>query len=132
MITALDTSVLFAIFKPEPNGDAWLRMLETAASAGPIVICEIVYAELAASFAQAEVLDRRLNALGVELLPSTKATLFEAGLIFKRYRLAGGTRSNMVPDFLIGAHAATQADQLASADRGYLRQNFSGLKLLSI
>ncbi len=63
MITALNTSVLFAIFKPEPNGDAWLSTLETAASAGPIVICEIVYAELAASFAQAEVLDRRLNAL---------------------------------------------------------------------
>ena len=132
MITAVDTSALLAIFKPECNGDAWLSVLETAAASGPLVISEIVYAELAASFAQAEVLDRRLNALAIELLPSSKATLFAAGQIFKRYRQAGGARSNMVPDFLIGAHAATQADQLASADRGYLRAHFSGLKLLSI
>lgn len=132
MITAVDTSALLAIFKPESNGDAWLSVLETAAATGPLVISEIVYAELAASFAQAEVLDRRLNDLAIELLPSSKATLFTAGQIFKRYRQAGGARSNMVPDFLIGAHAATQADQLASADRGYLRSHFSGLKLLSI
>ena len=132
MITAVDTSALLAIFKPESNGDAWLSVLETAAASGPLVISEIVYAELAASFAQAEVLDRRLNALAIELLPSSKATLFAAGQIFKRYRQVGGARSNMVPDFLIGAHAATQADQLASADRGYLRAHFSGLKLLSI
>ena len=132
MITAVDTSVLLAIFKPEPNAHTWLTALETAAVSGPLVISEIVYAELAASFAQADVLDRRLSALAIELLPSTKTALFEAGRIFKRYRLAGGTRSNMVPDFLIGAHATTQADQLASADRGYLRQHFSDLKVLSI
>ena len=132
MITALDTSALLAIFKPEPSAHAWLRILEPAAASGPLVISEIVYAELAASFAQAEALDRHLNALAIELLPSRKATLFAAGQIFKRYRQAGGARSNMVPNFLIGAHAATQADQLASADRGYLRAHFSGLKLLSI
>ncbi len=132
MITALDTSVLLAIFKPEPSVHAWLSILETAAASGPLVISEIVYAELAASFAQAEVLDRRLNALAIELLPSSKATLFAAGQIFKRYRQTGGARSNMVPGFLIGAHATTQADQLASADRGYLRAHFSDLKLLTI
>lgn len=132
MITAVDTSVLLAIFKPEPNANEWLSALETAAASGPLVICEIVYAELAASFAQAEVLDRRLMALAVELLPSNRAALFEAGSIFKRYRQAGGARSNMVPDFLIGAHAAIQADQLASTDRGYLRQHFSGLTIVSI
>ena len=58
MITAVDTSALLAVFKPEFNGDAWLSMLETAAASGPLVIAEIVYAELAASFAQAEVLDK--------------------------------------------------------------------------
>lgn len=132
MITALDTSVLLAIFKPEHSAQTWLKALETAAASGQLVISEIVYAELAASFTQIELLDRRLNALGVALIASTKTTLFEAGLIFKRYRMAGGIRSNMVPDFLIGAHALRQADQLASTDRGYLRAHFAGLTLLSI
>jgi predicted nucleic acid-binding protein len=132
VITAVDTSVLLAIFKPETNADAWLTSLATAAASGPLVVCEIVYAELSAAFAQVDRLEQRLAELGIELLPSSKVSLFEAGLTFKRYRQAGGTRSNMVPDFLIGAHAAMQANQLASADRGYLRAHFAGLKLLAI
>ncbi len=132
MITAVDTSALLSIFKPETTADAWLTLLAAAAASGPLVICETVYAELSAAFAHANRLEQRLDELAIELLPSSKASLFEAGQTFKRYRQAGGTRSNMVPDFLIGAHAAIQANQLASADRGYLRAHFADLKLLSI
>jgi len=96
-----------------------------------LVICEVVYAELAATFAAQQRLDRRLASLGISLLPSSQQTLFEAGKLYASYRLAGGVRTTMVPDFLIGAHALRQADQLASTDRGYLRQHFAGLKLLS-
>jgi predicted nucleic acid-binding protein len=132
VITAVDTSALFAIFKLESTADAWLTLLATAAASGPLVVCETVYAELSAAFAQADRLDQRLGELAIELLPSNKASLFEAGQTLKRYLQAGGTRSNMVPDFLIGAHAVIQANQLASADRGYLRAHFADLKLLSI
>lgn len=87
-------------------------------------------AELAACFQKPSDLSHRLESLAIELLPSSTATLFSAGQLYASYRQNGGERSTLVPDFLIGAHALTQTDQLASADRGYLRRHFSGLKLL--
>ena len=116
MITAVDTSAILAIFKQEPRAEAWLLLLAAAARTGPLVISEVVFAELAAFFARAQDLHHRLESLAIELLPSSKATLFEAGRVFSSYRQAGGVRTTMVTDFLICAHAMTQAEQLASAD----------------
>jgi predicted nucleic acid-binding protein len=50
VITAVDTSVIVAIFKQESLSDRWLHTLNTAAAAGSVVICEVVYAEVAAFF----------------------------------------------------------------------------------
>jgi predicted nucleic acid-binding protein len=97
-----------------------------------LVISEVVYAEVAAFFQDLAEIDQQLEMLDIALLPSTKATMFKAGRIYASYRKAGGARSTMAPDFLIGAHATMQANQLASADRGYLRAHFAGLKLLAI
>jgi hypothetical protein len=43
---------------------------------------------------------------------------------------AGPAEAHLIPDLLVGAHAAVQADQLAAADRGYLRRYFAGLPLV--
>ncbi len=131
MITAVDTSAILAIFKCEPGAEAWLSCLAAAARSGPLVISEVVFAELAAFFVRPGDLERQLENLAIDLLPSSRATLFKAGQIFSAYRGQGGARTTMVPDFLVGAHALVQADQLASVDRGYLRRHFAGLQVLS-
>ena len=132
MITAVDSSVVLAIFMQEANAERWLHSLSMASLAGGLVMSEVAYAEIAAFFETQKDLIEQLDLLAIELLPSTKETLFLAGKIYTSYRRAGGARTTIVPDFLIGAHAATQADQLASTDRGFLRSHFAGLTLLSI
>ena len=49
MITALDSSVLWAIIKHESGYESWLDALMKAASEGPIVVSPVVFAELAPS-----------------------------------------------------------------------------------
>lgn len=130
MRTAVDTSALMAIFNGEPLASAWMNTLVESRRAGQLVICEVVYAELAAGFESAAKLDEQLQAMGIILEPIGKAAAFRAGKAFAQYRMRGGPRTNLIPDFLIAAHAAEQANRLAAEDRGYIRHYFSGLTLV--
>ncbi len=130
MKTAIDSSVLFAIFTAESKHEVWLQALIQAREEGQLVICEMVYAELAAAFRSQNELDEALCALGVSYESVDASTAFAAGQAFRKYRDSGGPRTRLIADFLIAAHALHQADRLASIDNGFFRRHFSGLKLL--
>ena len=131
MTTALDSSVLWAIIKKEPGHDLWVEALMRAASEGPLVISPVAFSELAPSTTDAAELTAYLSRLAISYDPISPEAAHRAGLTFKRYRQAGGPRQHLVPDFVIAAHAQTQADRLAAIDRGYLRKWFPALKLLT-
>lgn len=131
MITALDSSVLWAIVNGEPGHESWLQVLFQAATEGPLIISPVAFAELAPSSRDEVELTAYLDRLAIAYSPITPAAAHLAGLTFKRYRQAGGPREHLVPDFLIAAHAQTQADRLAAIDRGYHRTWFPGLKILT-
>lgn len=130
MITAVDSSVLLAIFNGEPGADKWLEALIRARREGRLVLCEIVFAEIASAFPDRETLESRLHTMGLTVEQMENEAAWEAGMTFRRYRNAGGPREHLIPDFLIAAHAQVQAERLAAVDRGYLRRWFPGLKLL--
>jgi predicted nucleic acid-binding protein len=67
----------------------------------------------------------------VEFVPSSRDSALLAGHNFARYLSRGGRQGRIVADFLIGAHAMLHADRLLARDRGYLRDYFPKLTVLS-
>lgn len=130
MITAIDSSVLWAIIKREEAHEGWLDALMLAASEGPLIISPIAFAELAPSTADHQQLSGFLKSLDISYEGIHPESAHLSGMTFKRYRQAGGPREHLIPDFLIAAHAQVQADRLAATDRGYLRRWFPDLVLL--
>jgi len=130
MITAVDTSVLIAIAKDEPTAVSWVDVLEEAHGEGDLVVCDVAAAEYFAVLLNEEKFRESLHALSISFSPTSLDSAQLAGRIFRSYRLGGGPREHLVPDFLIGAHAQRQADRIAAIDRGYLRRYFPRLPVL--
>jgi len=130
MRSAIDSSALWSIFKGEVDARAWMDILVSERQESELVICDIVFAEIAPLFRNRGELDVRLTALGIEFDPINPASAFMAGEIFREYRAKGGPRTHLIPDFLVAAHALKQADCLAARDRGYLRRYFPSLRIL--
>ncbi len=131
MITAVDTSVLLDLFLPDPRfAEISSAALREADAAGAMVVCEIVYAELAAQFSRRAVLDDALSKLDIQVESIDSETAFAAGRAFRKYRDTGGPRARILPDFLIGAHAERRAGCLLSRDRGFYREHFHKVRLI--
>ena len=128
MITAVDTSVLVDVFRTNaPQHAESEARLAAAYDAGAILVCDVVYAELAPRFAERAALDAALRAVNATLSPIDSAMAWEAGRRWNRYRLAGGPRERILADFLIGAHALAAADSFLTRDRGFYRSYFPEL-----
>ena len=130
MITGIDTNVLLDILIPnEQFYSASAAALEDSATAGSLVICDIVYAELCVHFESQFDCDTFLDSNDIRVQALTRGAHFLASRAWRTYHRQGGKRARILADFLIGAHAYTQATRLLSRDRGFYRQLFPSLKL---
>ena len=131
MITAVDTNILLDILVPnEQFYGASGEALEEAAGEGSIVISDIVYAELCIHFETHRECDAFLESNEIRVQALTREAHFLASRAWRTYRQQGGKRARILADFLIGAHAKTQAMCLLSRDRGFFRKLFPSLDLV--
>ncbi len=92
--------------------------------------CEVVWAEVAAAFASRTRANDALERLEIEFSAMHVTAAVDAGVNWRTYRSRGGPRDRIVPDFLVGAHAAFRADRLLTRDRGFYRSHFTGLTVV--
>jgi predicted nucleic acid-binding protein len=119
----LDANVLLDIWDRDPAWHAWSSgQLRTLSMLHELAINPIVYAEISTRFASAASLDKRLEELGVEVLPLPRDAAFLAGKALVEYRRRGGQKSHVLADFFIGAHATVLRCALVTRDtRRYVR-----------
>jgi predicted nucleic acid-binding protein len=85
---------------------------------GPLWIDAVVYAEASVRFPGQAGLGAFVAAAGLELRHAPRAALVLAGRAFRRYRAAGGPRTGVLPDVIIGAHAAVVGAPLLTCAAG--------------
>jgi len=129
--TVVDSSVLLDVFTEDRR---WLRWSEeqliAAARRGALILNAVVLAEIAPRFSRIEALREALPSMAVlEEIPSEAA--FLAGHAHAAYRRSGGSRKAVLPDFLIGAHAAVTHRPLLTRDPRRVATYIPGAELIS-
>lgn len=128
----VDTNVLLDLVTDDPHWADWsIAQLEAASLRGPLLINDVVYAELAVRYGRIEELEAFVSEAGLEIVPIPRAALFLAGKVFTKYRKSGGSRTGVLPDFFIGAQAAVSQLTLLTRDIGRYRTYFPSLTLIT-
>lgn len=128
----VDTNVLLDLIQDDPVWGDWSqRQLEIVSTRDPLFINPIVYAELSVGFARIEELDSFIEAAGLTILELPRPALFLAGKAFLKYRKSSGTRTGVLPDFFIGAHAAVAGLPLLTRDRSRYSHYFPTVRLIA-
>ena len=156
MITSVDTNIILDVLIPgEPFSQSSKRLLDRHLSLGSLIICEVVFAELAAGFPSEEQIRSFLSDTGMKIVHSNETSLFLAGSRWAEYArnssknkfLCGRCghafevscpqcvamltkRLHVLADFLIGAHALVHADCILSRGLGVYKTYFNDLRVV--
>ena len=96
-----------------------------------LFINPVIYAELAAPYATTKELDEVINAFDLKIINIPKQAAFLAGKAFAEYRRNGGTKTNVLSDFFIGAHAHVAGVPILTRDVRNYRRYFPDVNLVA-
>jgi predicted nucleic acid-binding protein len=128
----VDTNVLVDVLQDDPDWAEWsIGQLRAQAKIHELVIDPVVYAELSLSFSALEALDRVVATMQLTMREIPRPALFLAGKAYLQYRRRGGRKSQVLPDFFIGAHAAVEGWPLLTRDARRFRTYFPSLEVVA-
>ncbi|HEX7059025.1 MAG TPA: type II toxin-antitoxin system VapC family toxin [Solirubrobacterales bacterium] len=130
--TLVDSNVLIDIVADDPKWAVWSNeALIEALEVGPVLVDQIVFAEISIGFRTAEACQEALAIQGIERVPIPWPAAFLAGRAFASYRGHGGRKLAPLPDFFIGAHAAVAGHRLLTRDAARFRTYFPAVELVA-
>lgn len=128
----VDTNVLLDVVTENATWSQWSQgQLESLAISTSLFVNPIVYAEMSVAYRRIEELDTVLQAAELKLVEIPRAALFLAGKVFVKYRRKRGTRTGVLPDFFIGAHAAVAGWSILTRDVTRYRNYFPTVDLIA-
>ena len=131
-MTLVDTNVLLDVLTDDPRWYDWSATeLSRAALRGPLLVNDVVLAELSTRYEQIEEVDAAIAELSLEHVEMPRLALFAAAKVFQVYRKRGGTRTGVLPDFFIGAHAAAAGLPLLTRDARRYQTYFPTVELIA-
>lgn len=128
----VDSNVLLDVLGGDARWASWSSTaLAALASDSVLIINPLIYAEVSIRFESIESLDRVMptTLYRREDIPYTAAYL--AGKAYLKYRQRGGKRRSLLPDFMIGAHAAVAGYRVLTRDPKRYRSDFPTLDLIA-
>jgi predicted nucleic acid-binding protein len=131
-VILIDSCVVTDLANPNSTWLEWsATTLEQLDQNHTFVINPIIYAECSVGFARIEEVEALFGHLGFAVHSIPKEALFLAGKAFLQYRKRKGEKSNVLPDFFIGAHAAVSGYRLISRDKGRFSTYFPSVDLIT-
>ena len=128
----VDTNVLLDVVEDDPDWATWsISQLRAQSQVHELLINPPIYAELSLVFRSVQSLDAAIDEMGFSFLELPRPALLLAGRAFLKYRHAGGLRSNVLGDFLVGAHAAVLGCGVLTRDAGRYRTYFPTVPVIA-
>ena len=127
----VDSNVLIDVIAQDPVWCDWsLAQLRSAKAKDKLTINPLIYAEIAVTYESVVELDSFLKPTGIVVSPISNETAFLASRAFMRYRRTKGTKTGVLPDFFIGAHAQAEGWTLLTRDATRYRRYFPQVTLI--
>jgi predicted nucleic acid-binding protein len=130
--TLVDSNVLIDVLGKDPDWAGRSKSaIRTFGATGPLVINEVIYAEVSVGYDDTDQLDHDLSIDDFQREHTPWPAAFLAGKAFVEYRRRGGPRRSPLPDFFIGAHAAVAGLRLLTRDPSRYQTYFPMVELIA-
>jgi predicted nucleic acid-binding protein len=128
----VDSNVLIDVLADDPQWADWsANQLRRQSQIHRLVINPIVYSEVSVAFDSVEALEAVFDRMDIPLVQVPKPALFLAGKAFMAYRKERGTKTGVLGDFFIGAHAAVAGLPVLTRDARRYRRYFPSVQIVA-
>jgi predicted nucleic acid-binding protein len=131
-VVLVDSNIIFDLWDRDPVWFAWSQMMVANLGAiDDLAINPIIYAELAPRFNDEAALNLQIEQFPFLLFGLPRGAAFAAGKAHQAYRRQAGTKTGVLADFFLGAHAEVLDCPILTRDARRYRKYFPSVQLIT-